>query len=81
MGRENNMSGWSPCTCKGTRKERMKNWRVYHRNHNHSYFESPKGEEHYSDYSAVGCLKCTGFFRTKADYVFGLKDHKSGEKE
>jgi len=70
------MSGWNPCTCEGTREEKMKNWRVMHRNHNHSYFESPKGAQHYSDYSAVVCIAegCMGYFRTKSNYVYGLKD-------
>ena len=38
------MSGHTPCTCKGSRKERIKNWFVPegYRNTNYSYFESPK---------------------------------------
>ena len=30
--------------CKCEIKDK-KNWRVIHRNHNHSYFEYPKGQE------------------------------------
>ena len=71
------MSGWSACTCKGTWEKRRKHWVVYHRYHNHSYFERPKGMEHYSDYSCVGCLKCCGMFRTKAKYVIDLPDGKN----
>jgi len=73
------MSSWVPCTCNGSRKERMKNWRVVHRNHNHSHFEYPKGCEHFSEYSAITCLKCTGYFRTKSKYVNDLEDFKKEE--
>ena len=68
------MSGWSACRCEGTRKEKMKNWVVRERNCNYSYFEYPKGEKHYSDYSLVVCKKCGGMFRTKAKYVESLPD-------
>lgn len=71
------MSGHNPCRC-GTRI----NWRVIHRQHNHSYFESPKGAEHYSDYSSVTCISkgCTGYFRTKANYVSDLPDYNECEE-
>ena len=71
------MSGHNPCRC-GTRI----NWRVMHRYHNHSYFESPKGGEHWSRYSTVFCISegCTGCFRTKSDYVVDLPDYKEEEK-
>lgn len=49
------------------------NWRVIHYMHNHSYFESPKGAEHHSKYSTVGCLKCGRSGRTRAKYVGNLK--------
>lgn len=75
------MRGGEPCSCEGTQKEKRKNWRVIHRNHNHSYFEKPKGQQHYSDYSAIICIKCRGFFRTKSSYVCELKDFEEGEKE
>lgn len=66
------MSAWIPCRCEGSHKEKMKNWRVLHRNCNYSYFEYPKGGRHYSDYSQVVCLNCFGNFRTKSDYVDDL---------
>ena len=59
--------------CKCEIKDK-KNWRVVHRNHNHSYFETPKGEEHYSAYSCVRCIKCKAMGQTKAMYVNDLKD-------
>jgi len=75
------MSGHSPCICSGTWKEKRKNWRIVHRNHNHSYFESPKGDFHYSDYSLVVCIAkgCYGCFRSKAKYINNLPDIKEGE--
>jgi len=68
------MSGHIPCNCKGTWKEKRKNWVVIDRNCNYSYFEYPKGCRHHSDYSLVSCTKCTGLFRTKADYIWRLPD-------
>ena len=59
--------------CKCGKKEK-RNWVVVHRNHNHSYFETPQGAAHYSDYSTVYCKKCTALGRTKARYVDELKD-------
>lgn len=47
---------------------------VVHRRHNHSHFESPKGEEHYSLYSTVRCTKCGAIGSTKAKYVDDLDD-------
>ena len=72
------MSGHNPCTCKGTRKERMKNWYVPYgwRNTNRSYFERPKGAPHYSDYSSVRCSECNMFIRSKGIFVEGLPDGK-----
>lgn len=69
------MSAHILCTC-GTRK----NWRVLHRNHNHSYFEQPKGGRHYSDYSEIICLRCPLCFRTKAKYVSDIPDFGKGER-
>jgi hypothetical protein len=68
------MSGHSPCTCLGTWKEKRRNWIVLDRNCNYSYFEAPKGEKHYSDYSTVSCTKCNGKFRSKANYVSDLEN-------
>jgi hypothetical protein len=64
------------CKCEDKDK---KNWKVVHRNHNHSAFESPKYAEHYSEYSTVKCLKCGLIGRTKAKYVCELDDIKEGE--
>lgn len=44
-------------------------YRVLHRNHNHSHFETPKGAEHFSWYSGIVCLRCGWIFRTKAKWV------------
>ena len=60
------------CKCEEKNKE---NWIVIHRRHNHSHFEYPKGEEHYSFYSTVLCLKCRALGRTKAKYVDELEDY------
>jgi len=68
------MSAHNACTCEGTRKERMKYWRVSMRNYNLSMFESPKGCRHPSDYSTVVCLKCSMSIRSKAKYVDSLED-------
>jgi len=59
--------------CKCVIKDKN-NWRVIHRNHNHSYFEYPKGAEHYSKYSTVRCMECQSIGRTKAKYVDDLLD-------
>lgn len=66
------MSGWVPCTCEGTWKEKRKNWVVLHRNCNYSYFEFPKGCKHFSDYSLISCTRCLGRFRVKGKYVDDL---------
>ncbi len=68
------MSGHTPCTCAGTRKERMKFWYVSRRNYNLSYFEKPKGCQHYSDYSTVECSRCFMNMRSKAWFVDSLPD-------
>jgi hypothetical protein len=69
------MAGNNKCTCEGTRKERMLNWRrlsEYYKT-NYSYFEHPKGEAHRSNYSTVICLKCEMSIRTKADWIEQLE--------
>lgn len=68
------MSAHIPCTCLGTRKEKMKNWYVSLRNANRSYFEYPKGRLHYSRYSTVNCKKCNMSIRSKAKFVDKLPD-------
>jgi len=57
------MSNMQTCLCD------RKHYRVEHRNHNHSYFESPKGGAHYSDYSGIRCVNCGHLFRSKAKWV------------
>ena len=69
------MSVMKTCDCD------RKNWRVWHRNHNHSYFEYPKGEAHYSDYSGIICLNCNWHFRSKAKWVNETKDINKKEFE
>ncbi|PHS09381.1 MAG: hypothetical protein COA78_12025 [Blastopirellula sp.] len=67
----------------------MKNWRVFKRNYNNSYFETPKGQAHYSDYSSIMCIGegntivtqngCTMNIRSKANYVDCLPDATNEE--
>ena len=51
-----------------------KYYKILHCKHNHSHFEYPKGEEHYSEYSTICCTKCGMIWRTKAKYVETLKE-------
>ncbi len=69
------MSVMKTCKCG------KENYRVLHRNHNHSYFETPKGGAHYSDYSGIVCMKCGWVFRSKAKWVQQTKDLNSSEFE
>ena len=62
------MSNMQTCLCD------RKYYRVEHRNHNHSYFESPKGAAHYSDYSGIRCMNCGHRFRSKAKWVKSCPD-------
>jgi len=68
----------SGCTCEKEHDSiklfRKNNWRVRHRLHNHSHFESPKGAAHHSERSTVICLQCGMLWRTKAKYVYYIKD-------
>ena len=61
------------CKC-GERKKPVgdRQWYVMQRNCNHSAFNGY--HETYSDYSTVYCLACRAMGRTKADYVYSLKD-------
>lgn len=78
------MSGSNPCTCEGSRKDRMKNWVVTRRNYNTSTFESPRGQRHYSEYSSIACngdggaerqyKGCLKTCRSKAAFVENLPD-------
>lgn len=65
------MSGNIPCTCTGSRNERIKFWYVPEgqRNKNYSYFQKPKGKAHYSDYSTVYCSRCSMSLRSKGLFV------------
>lgn len=63
------MSAWISCTCEPRDRE---NYVVMVRKGNYSYFESPKGGFHPSDYSLVKCLKCAGMWRSKAKYIDDL---------
>ena len=59
------------CTCQGTRKEKMKNWRILHYKCNFSAFGGYACQR--SDYSQVHCLICKGSWRTRAAYVEKLE--------
>jgi len=75
------MSGGNPCTCSGSRKERMKYWYAPRETYktNYSYFESPKGCAHYSDYSTVRCSRCLMLIRSKAKFVDDLPNKPLSE--
>ncbi len=66
------MSGYSPCTCTGTRDQRMRNWYVVDRNVNHSAFNGYRPQ--YSKYSTVRCRNCNMCVRSKGRYVGTLPD-------
>jgi hypothetical protein len=65
------MSGGKGCTCE---VKDHKNWVVTRRNQNNSYFEAPKGQAHYSNYSDVRCKKCHALWRCKCKYILELPD-------
>lgn len=69
------MSVMKTCTCS------RDNYRVSHRNHNHSYFETPKGGAHYSDYSEIVCLACGWRFRTKTKWSARAPDLTQAEDD
>lgn len=69
------MSTMKTCRCD------RESYRVAHRNHNHSHFESPKGAAHYSEYSGIVCLNCGWRFRSKAKWVFRTPDLTKAELE
>jgi hypothetical protein len=67
------------CHCQERKKPiEERNWEVWHRHCNYSYFQYPRGQKHYSDYNLVYCKTCRALGRTKAKYVHGLKDRVSG---
>ena len=68
------------CHCKERKKPiEKRNWVVVTRNGNYSYFDSPKGCFHYSEYSEIYCRSCKALGRTKAKYVNQLKDGNVNE--
>ena len=71
------MSGSVFCKCKPVDR---KNWIVLVRHGNYSYFESPQGCFHPSDYSELYCRKCGGLWRTKAAYVSEIEDGNWDDK-
>jgi len=68
------MSVHIPCTCKGSRTERIRSWYVSERKCNYSTFEYPRGEYHPSEYSTVKCSKCQMNIRSKGKFVDLLPD-------
>ena len=64
------MSAGVPCSCSGTRKEKMKNWVVWQYRCNHSAFSGYYYTQ--SNYSQIRCMKCSGTWRTKANYVLNI---------
>jgi len=65
------------CHCQERKKPiGDRNWEVWHRHCNYSYFERPQGCWHPSDYSLVYCKTCTALGRTKAKYVDDLPDRE-----
>lgn len=63
------MSASVPCRCE---PQDRKKWRVRDRNCNYSRFNGNRRTP--SDYSAVTCIICGGWWRTKAAYVATLRD-------
>ncbi|UVB02955.1 hypothetical protein PM396_gp32 [Xanthomonas phage vB_Xar_IVIA-DoCa1] len=68
------MSGGTACKCEESKKPiTERKWFVYQRNCNHSAFNGYRRT--YSEWSSIGCQCCRATWRTKADYVFQLKDY------
>jgi hypothetical protein len=66
------------CHCEERKKPvNKRNWRVTKRHYHNSAFNGYRST--YSDYSSVVCLTCCAVGRTKADFVYHLKDVKPGE--
>ncbi len=63
------------CHCLERKKPvEQRNWEVWHRWCNYSYFEYPRGQRHPSKYSLVYCKCCKALGRTKSKYVNQLPD-------
>lgn len=75
------MSGRTPCICKGTRADRMKNWVVITYRSRCSAFDGYQWRS--SDYSFVRCFgeACLGAWRTKSDYVSDLRILNNDERK
>lgn len=70
------MSQGISCKCSESKKPALERlWVVLQRNGNASAFNGYHWT--YSDYSSVQCRVCGAVWRTKADYVFSLKDKSS----
>ncbi len=68
------------CHCLERKKPiKERNWIVKYRHINHSYFQSPRGQPHYSDYSHLECLACGAQGRTKAKFVDQIVDQNEGK--
>ncbi len=66
------MSMGKACACKDRDQNRERRWRVTQRQCNHSKFNG--GHHTPSAWSEVVCLVCLARWRTKAGYVYDLKD-------
>lgn len=74
------MSGGTKCHCDESKKPLQdRDWNVTQLKCNNSYFQAPKGGSHPSDYSTVCCNRCSAMWRTKAGYVFEIKQMKGAE--
>ena len=62
------------CTDRKTREFKKKNWRVARRNISCSAFDGYRIRHSY--YSDATCLLCGGYWRTRAAYVFYLKNEE-----
>lgn len=65
-------AGGNGCKCHGPHCLRMAKWVVVQRLCNFSAFNGYKYQA--SDYSGVRCLRCGQFWRTKAKYVYRLRN-------
>lgn len=73
------MSGGEACKCEEKNKPVLERaWRVLQRLSNRSAFNG--GHYTPSDWSAICCLRCRASWRTKATYVYSLKDASPSER-
>ena len=72
------MSGGLSCHCDERNKPiDDRNWRVIDRNCNYSKFNGSRYTP--SEYSAIKCLTCGCWWRSRSKYVDRLKDGTRGE--